>query len=86
MPKPEEVIVKETPSKYIVENRVLSLRCLVYYIDFEGKFDSLSLKNIIQQLSPRKLVCFGIRFAFNLEIYSFVDVGSRIQRSDSLSG
>lgn len=58
MPKPEEVIVKETPSKYIVENRVLSLRCLVFYIDFEGKSDSLSLQNIIQQLSPRKVVCF----------------------------
>ena len=58
MPQPEEVIVKATPSKYIIEELVLSLRCLVFYLDFEGKSDYLSLQNIIQQVAPRKLVSF----------------------------
>lgn len=56
MPAPEEVIVKATPSKYICEEVMLSIRCHVFYIDFEGRTDMESLKNIIQQLSPRKMV------------------------------
>ena len=60
MPQPEEVAVKAIPSKYIIEDHALSLRCLVFYIDFEGKADYLSLQNIIQQIAPRKLVGFTI--------------------------
>lgn len=57
MPAPEEVVVKATPSKYISEDIMLSIRCQVFHIDFEGRSDFESMKNIIQQLAPRKVVC-----------------------------
>ncbi|KAJ3304049.1 cleavage and polyadenylation specificity factor subunit 2 [Kappamyces sp. JEL0829] len=56
LPDPEENIIQAIPSKYIVEDAVLSLRCFVFYVDFEGRCDEQSLYNIIQQLSPRKLM------------------------------
>ena len=62
LPIPEEIAIVATPSKYIVDDVVLSLRCFVHYIDFEGRCDENSLHNIIQQLAPRKLVFNFISF------------------------
>lgn len=60
VPKPEEIIATATPSKYIIEEITLKLRCFVHYVDYEGRSDAESIKNIIQQLSPRKLVFLAL--------------------------
>nr|KAJ3422087.1 cleavage and polyadenylation specificity factor subunit 2 [Polyrhizophydium stewartii] len=54
--KPAPVVKQEVPSKYTVEEGVLSLRCRLQYIDFEGRSDGKSLKNIVAKLAPRKLI------------------------------
>ncbi|KAI8841317.1 beta-lactamase-like protein [Chytridium lagenaria] len=43
------------PSKYITESVVVNVRCRVIYIDFEGRIDGRSTKEILSQLAPRKL-------------------------------
>lgn len=53
--KPEES-TKTIPSKYVSDDIILKLRWMVYYIDYEGRVDEESIRNIIQQLSPRKIV------------------------------
>lgn len=46
----------ESPVKYTVENIILSLRCKLQYIDFEGRSDSRSIKNVLQHVGPKRLV------------------------------
>ncbi|EGF79032.1 hypothetical protein BATDEDRAFT_12823 [Batrachochytrium dendrobatidis JAM81] len=49
-------VKKVVPSKYVVEDILLSLKCRMQYIDFEGRSDGKSVKNIIAQVAPRKLL------------------------------
>ncbi|KAI8925035.1 beta-lactamase-like protein, partial [Entophlyctis helioformis] len=46
----------DEPSKYIEEDATLVLRCGFQYIDFEGRSDGRSMKNIVAQVAPRKLL------------------------------
>jgi cleavage and polyadenylation specificity factor subunit 2 len=52
--KEEEEV--EIPCKYVESDHMLSVKCQVGFIDFEGRSDGLSMRNIIQQVAPRKLV------------------------------
>ncbi|KAJ3145453.1 cleavage and polyadenylation specificity factor subunit 2 [Geranomyces variabilis] len=51
--RPEE---EQIPSKYITTDIVLNVRCKVIYIDFEGRSDGQSIRNILPQVAPRKLI------------------------------
>ncbi|KAI8918292.1 beta-lactamase-like protein [Powellomyces hirtus] len=51
--RPEEDLI---PSKYITNDIELKIRCKVIYIDFEGRSDGRSIKNILPQVAPRKLI------------------------------
>ena len=55
----EEEIKDETPSKYIEYPLELIVNSKIVYIDFEGRSESKSIKNIIAQVDPRKLVRFS---------------------------
>ncbi|KAJ3122710.1 cleavage and polyadenylation specificity factor subunit 2 [Physocladia obscura] len=44
------------PSKYIVASIDLQVQCKVIFIDFEGRSDGKSVKNILTQVAPRKLI------------------------------
>ncbi|KAI8810158.1 beta-lactamase-like protein [Cladochytrium replicatum] len=44
------------PSKFVEEQHSVKFRCQVMYIDFEGRADARSIRNIIPQVAPRKLV------------------------------
>ena len=46
----------EVPSKYIQADHLLEIKCLVGYINFEGRIDGTSMENLIKQVGPRKLV------------------------------
>jgi cleavage and polyadenylation specificity factor subunit 2 len=48
------------PSKYVEYKMDLKVCCQVVYIDFEGRSDGKSIKNILAQVAPRKLVCLFI--------------------------
>ncbi|KAJ3270566.1 cleavage and polyadenylation specificity factor subunit 2 [Terramyces sp. JEL0728] len=50
--KIEEVI----PFKYVVQDQIMELHCQVNFVDFEGRADGRSIKNIIQDIAPKKLV------------------------------
>lgn len=52
----EEPAVPEIPSKFVSEDREVHVRCRVTYIDFEGLTDGRSIKNILPQIQPRKLI------------------------------
>ncbi|KAJ1548161.1 cleavage and polyadenylation specificity factor subunit 2, partial [Nowakowskiella sp. JEL0078] len=45
-----------TPSKYLNEEKEILFSCKLMYIDFEGRADGKSIKNIIPQIAPRKLI------------------------------
>ena len=51
VPEPPEV-----PAKYIQVDHMLEIKCLVGYINFEGRVDGTSMENLIKQVAPRKLV------------------------------
>lgn len=46
------------PSKYINQQITVDVQCLLKYIDFEGLSDGKSIKNILQNVNPKKLVSF----------------------------
>ncbi|QRV72872.1 cleavage and polyadenylation specificity factor subunit 2 [Ceratobasidium sp. AG-Ba] len=46
----------EPPSKFISETMDLELRCQVMFIDMEGLNDGRSVKTIIPQVNPRKMI------------------------------
>ena len=52
----ESEVVEEVPVKYFEEPATLDLKCKLVYIDFEGRVDGVSIKNILQQVNPKKLV------------------------------
>ncbi|KAI9095542.1 beta-lactamase-like protein [Phlyctochytrium arcticum] len=44
------------PSKYTLTDILLPISCKVMYIDFEGRSDGPSIRNILPQMTPRKLI------------------------------
>lgn len=50
--EPEE----ENPTKCIVQEKHVDIKCHVVFIDFEGRSDGRSLKTILQHVAPRKLI------------------------------
>lgn len=58
---------EEIPSKYVVESFKCSSQCKLAFVDFEGLVDGKSIKNILSQVAPRKLVscAFQSRLKFN---------------------
>lgn len=50
----------ETPTKYTSSNQQLQIACLLRYVDLEGLSDGRSMKTILPQIAPRKLVKFNI--------------------------
>lgn len=61
----EDVIVEEEtqkmqiPSKYESESDILRFCAKLQYIDFEGRSDSRSLKNVMEHVAPKRLVLFS---------------------------
>ncbi|KAJ3006999.1 UNVERIFIED_CONTAM: cleavage and polyadenylation specificity factor subunit 2 [Siphonaria sp. JEL0065] len=51
-----EAIQDNEPSKYVVFPINIRVVCRVIFVDFEGRSDGKSVKNILTQVSPRKLV------------------------------
>jgi len=51
-----EAGAEEVPTKCVVRTRALEIRCQVSYVDFEGRSDARSVKNILSQLTPRKYI------------------------------
>ncbi|KAL1923357.1 uncharacterized protein VTP21DRAFT_8337 [Calcarisporiella thermophila] len=47
---------EEVPSKYVTEELDLHVMCRVQYIDLEGLSDGRSVKTILQQVAPKKLI------------------------------
>ncbi|KAI8355622.1 beta-lactamase-like protein [Choanephora cucurbitarum] len=46
----------ETPTKYTSSNEQLKISCLLRYVDLEGLSDGRSMKTILPQIAPRKLI------------------------------
>ncbi|KAI8375788.1 beta-lactamase-like protein [Blakeslea trispora] len=46
----------ETPTKYTSSNQQLQIACLLRYVDLEGLSDGRSMKTILPQIAPRKLI------------------------------
>lgn len=56
----EEVIEEDaTPFKYVESQQDLSIQCQIMYIDFEGRSDGKSVRNILSQVLPRKIVIYN---------------------------
>ncbi|KAI7899636.1 beta-lactamase-like protein [Cokeromyces recurvatus] len=59
MPDIEEPLLPgrdESPTKYTSNNEKLSVQCLLRYVDLEGLSDGRSIKTILPQIAPRKLI------------------------------
>lgn len=50
----------KTPTKYIMEEKDIEIRCKLRYVDLEGLSDGKSIKTILPQIAPRKLVSLYI--------------------------
>lgn len=46
----------EVPSKFVAEDTEIHVRCKVQYVDFDGLTDGRSIRNILPQVQPKKLV------------------------------
>ncbi|KAG1068246.1 hypothetical protein G6F60_006073 [Rhizopus arrhizus] len=46
----------ETPTKYISSDETFLVRCQLRYVDLEGLSDGRSMKTILPQIAPRKLI------------------------------
>ncbi|KAI9205526.1 beta-lactamase-like protein [Polychytrium aggregatum] len=49
-------VISKPPSEYVTSQIRLFLGCVLVFIDFEGRSDGNSIKNILSQVSPRKLI------------------------------
>ena len=49
----------ESPTKYTSSDETLHIKCLLRYVDLEGLSDGRSMKTILPQIAPRKLVSTG---------------------------
>jgi cleavage and polyadenylation specificity factor subunit 2 len=56
--KVQESKIPEIPTKFEEEQFILELKCSVRYVDFEGETDGRSIRNILPQILPKKMVCF----------------------------
>ena len=54
----------EKPMKYITTEQDVEIQCQLRYVDLEGLSDGRSMKTILPQIAPRKLVYFYIFFFF----------------------
>ena len=56
----------ETPTKYTSNDEKLTIQCLLRYVDLEGLSDGRSMKTILPQIAPRKLVTIlaGYRLSY----------------------
>ncbi|CAO3630036.1 unnamed protein product [Cunninghamella blakesleeana] len=45
-----------TPTKYISNDQHVQVQCFLRYIDLEGLSDNISIKNILSQIAPRKMI------------------------------
>ncbi|CAM6100385.1 unnamed protein product [Calypogeia fissa] len=52
----DETLMSEKPSKVVLEDLTVQVRCGLQYIDFEGRSDGRSIKNILAHVAPLKLV------------------------------
>lgn len=52
----EEKEINEPPSKCIEETIHLDVKCQIEYIDFEGRSNQKSIRNIIETVNPKKLI------------------------------
>ncbi|WVW84589.1 hypothetical protein I302_106623 [Kwoniella bestiolae CBS 10118] len=52
----KQKVQPEPPSKYISEQLSLDLRASLFFVDMEGLHDGQSIKTIISDLQPRKLI------------------------------
>lgn len=46
----------EKPIKYITSEQTVEVQCQLRYVDLEGLSDGKSMKTILPQINPRKLV------------------------------
>ncbi|KAJ3333899.1 cleavage and polyadenylation specificity factor subunit 2, partial [Blyttiomyces sp. JEL0837] len=51
----EEEIAK-IPSKYVVQEIKLDVKCKVTFIDFEGRSDGFAIRNTLPRIAPRKMI------------------------------
>lgn len=51
-----EAILADRPSKVVVTDYTVQVKCALYYMDFEGRSDGRSIKNILAHVAPIKLV------------------------------
>lgn len=49
-------MLEESPTKLVVEEVDIVIRASLQYIDFEGRSDERSIKNIVTQVQPRQLI------------------------------
>ncbi|WVR06284.1 hypothetical protein IAU60_003314 [Kwoniella sp. DSM 27419] len=52
----KQKVAPEPPSKYVTDQITLALRASVFFVDMEGLHDGQSIKTIISDLQPRKLI------------------------------
>ncbi|KAE9617372.1 putative KH-domain/beta-lactamase-domain protein, archaea [Lupinus albus] len=50
------LILDTKPSKVVSDERTVQVRCSLVYMDFEGRSDGRSIKNILSHVAPLKLV------------------------------
>ncbi|XP_004499957.1 cleavage and polyadenylation specificity factor subunit 2 [Cicer arietinum] len=53
---PASLILDTKPSKVLSDERTVQVRCSLIYMDFEGRSDGRSIKNILSHVAPLKLV------------------------------
>ncbi|WWD18400.1 hypothetical protein CI109_102850 [Kwoniella shandongensis] len=63
----------EPPSKYVTEEVVLDLRSSVFFVDMEGLHDGQSIKTIIADLQPRKLIVVRSQEESTQNLVKFLD-------------
>jgi hypothetical protein len=52
----KQVEIVEIPSHFHTENVTITCRCKVHYLDFEGRSDAKSTRNILKHVAPKRLV------------------------------
>lgn len=62
----------EKPTKYTSSDEKLHIKCQLRYVDLEGLSDGRSMKTILPQIAPRKLVsCKTCAIKYHSEITFF---------------
>lgn len=47
---------EEIPTKVVTDEKVVDINCQICFVDFEGRADSQSVKQILAHVKPRQLV------------------------------